>query len=28
MYADLVYIDTPYNSRGYENAYLVLENIA
>jgi len=26
--ADLVYIDTPYNSRGYENAYHVLENIA
>ncbi|WP_019773099.1 Dam family site-specific DNA-(adenine-N6)-methyltransferase [Streptococcus sobrinus] len=25
---DLVYIDTPYNSRGYENAYHVLENIA
>lgn len=25
--ADLVYIDTPYNSRGYENAYHVLENI-
>ncbi|HEV1327052.1 TPA: DNA adenine methylase, partial [Streptococcus pneumoniae] len=28
IYADLVYIDTPYNSRGYENAYHVLENIA
>ena len=27
IYADLVYIDTPYNSRGYENAYHVLENI-
>lgn len=26
--ADLVYIDTPYNSRGYENAYHVLENVA
>lgn len=26
--ADLVYIDTPYNSRGYENMYHVLENIA
>lgn len=26
--ADLVYIDTPYNSRGYESAYHVLENIA
>lgn len=25
--ADLVYIDTPYNSRGYENMYHVLENI-
>lgn len=25
--ADLVYIDTPYNSRGYENLYHVLENI-
>ncbi|MCY3067573.1 MULTISPECIES: DNA adenine methylase [Aerococcus] len=25
--SDLVYIDTPYNSRGYENAYHVLENI-
>ena len=25
--ADLVYIDTPYNSRGYENAYHVLENV-
>lgn len=25
--ADLVYIDPPYNSRGYENAYHVLENI-
>lgn len=25
--ADLIYIDTPYNSRGYENAYHVLENI-
>ncbi|KTT86288.1 DNA adenine methylase [Mammaliicoccus sciuri] len=24
---DLVYIDTPYNSRGYESAYHVLENI-
>lgn len=24
---DLIYIDTPYNSRGYENAYHVLENI-
>ena len=28
LYADLVYIDTPYNSRGYENAYHVLENVA
>lgn len=28
IYADLVYIDTPYNSRGYENTYHVLENIA
>ena len=28
IYADLAYIDTPYNSRGYENAYHVLENIA
>lgn len=27
IYADLIYIDTPYNSRGYENAYHVLENI-
>lgn len=27
IYADLVYIDTPYNSRGYESAYHVLENI-
>ncbi|WP_258863717.1 DNA adenine methylase [Enterococcus durans] len=26
--ADLVYIDTPYNSRGYESAYHVLENVA
>lgn len=26
--ADLVYIDTPYNSRGYESAYHLLENIA
>ena len=25
--ADLVYIDTPYNSRGYESAYHVLENV-
>ena len=25
--ADLIYIDTPYNSRGYENAYHVLENV-
>lgn len=25
--ADLVYIDPPYNSRGYENTYHVLENI-
>lgn len=25
---DLVYIDTPYNSRGYESAYHVLENVA
>lgn len=25
--ADLVYIDTPYNSRGYENTYHVLENV-
>lgn len=25
--ADLVYIDTPYNSRGYANAYHVLDNI-
>lgn len=24
---DLVYIDTPYNSRGYESAYHVLENV-
>lgn len=28
IHADLVYIDPPYNSRGYENAYHVLENIA
>lgn len=28
IYADLIYIDTPYNSRGYENAYHLLENIA
>lgn len=27
IYPDLVYIDTPYNSRGYENAYHVLENV-
>lgn len=26
--ADLIYIDTPYNSRGYESAYHVLENVA
>ncbi|GIN87569.1 hypothetical protein J6TS2_39550 [Heyndrickxia sporothermodurans] len=26
--ADLVYIDPPYNSRGYESAYHVLENVA
>lgn len=26
--ADLVYIDPPYNSRGYESTYHVLENIA
>jgi adenine-specific DNA-methyltransferase len=26
--SDLVYIDTPYNSRGYESAYHVLENVA
>lgn len=25
---DLVYIDTPYNSRGYESAYHLLENVA
>lgn len=25
--ADLVYVDTPYNSRGYESAYHVLENV-
>ncbi|MFC6324058.1 Dam family site-specific DNA-(adenine-N6)-methyltransferase [Companilactobacillus baiquanensis] len=25
--SDLVYIDTPYNSRGYESAYHVLENV-
>ncbi|MEY8442965.1 Dam family site-specific DNA-(adenine-N6)-methyltransferase [Lactococcus ileimucosae] len=25
--ADLVYIDTPYNSRGYESTYHVLENV-
>ncbi|MDF7638461.1 Dam family site-specific DNA-(adenine-N6)-methyltransferase [Lactobacillus sp. ESL0791] len=25
--ADLVYIDTPYNSRGYESMYHVLENV-
>ncbi|KST91349.1 Adenine-specific methyltransferase [Lactococcus lactis subsp. lactis] len=26
--ADLIYIDTPYNSRGYESAYHLLENVA
>lgn len=28
IYADLVYIDTPYNSRQYGDAYHLLENIA
>ena len=28
IYADLVYIDTPYNSRQYVDTYHVLENIA